>query len=126
MDTNLTRKLAAGAIGGTGLIHLALVPEYLGEQGYLGALFLLGAVAAGILTVRLWRADDLAAWGLGALLCAGMAIGFVLSRTVGLPGFHEGEWELSGILTLVLEGGFIYIAATAVRTSPSRLARGEA
>jgi hypothetical protein len=33
-----------------------------------------------------------------------MAAGFVLSKTVGLPGFHEGEWELYGLTSLALEG----------------------
>jgi hypothetical protein len=44
-------------------------------------------------------------------ISAGMAVGFVLSRTVGLPGFHESEWELSGLVSLALEGGFIALAA---------------
>jgi hypothetical protein len=36
----------------------------------------------------------------------GMGIAFVLSRTTGLPGFKESGWELSGVVTLVLEAGF--------------------
>jgi hypothetical protein len=44
-----------------------------------------------------------------------MALGFVLSRTVGLPGFHESEWEASGLLTLLLEGTVVVAAANAVR-----------
>jgi hypothetical protein len=53
-----------------------------------------------------------------------MAIGFVLSRTVGLPGFHEGEWELSGLISLLLEGGFLLSAGIA--TLRPRLAGAEA
>jgi hypothetical protein len=35
----------------------------------------------------------------------------VLSRTVGLPGFKEHEWELLGIVSLVVEGGFLALFA---------------
>jgi hypothetical protein len=45
---------------------------------------------------------------------AGMGIGFVLSRTTGLPGLHESEWELSGIVALVLEAGFVAAALPAL------------
>jgi hypothetical protein len=42
-------------------------------------------------------------------------VGFVLSRTVGLPGFHESEWEASGLLSLALEGTVVAAAVQAVR-----------
>ena len=48
-----------------------------------------------------------AGWALGALIAAGMAAGFILSRSIGLPGFHESDWELSGIVSVLLEAGFI-------------------
>jgi hypothetical protein len=51
-----------------------------------------------------------------------MAVGFVLSRTVGLPGFHESEWEFSGIVSVLLEIGFVGCAATALRTPRSAIA----
>ena len=53
---------------------------------------------------------------------AGMGVGFVLSRTVGLPGFHEGEWELSGIVCLLLEAGFVGAAARALASPDDRRA----
>ena len=49
-----------------------------------------------------------------------MAAGFVLSRTVGLPGFHESEWELSGLLSLLLEGGFVAAALASVSSVGDR------
>ena len=69
-------------------------------------------VALCAMAVRLWRMDDVPSWLLGALTMAAMGIGFVLSRTTGLPGFHESEWELSGVIALVLELGFV---ATSLR-----------
>jgi hypothetical protein len=112
------RRVGAGALGVVGVVHLILSPEQLSEEAYIGILFILGGLLLCVLAVRLWRSDDVPAWLLGALTMAGMGIGFVLSRTTGLPGFHEGEWELSGLVCLVLEVGFIGLA-------PRALAGGE-
>jgi hypothetical protein len=116
-----TRKWAAAAIGGTGLIHLVLAPEYFGEQAYIGVLFLAAAAVCGYVAGKLWTGREVAAdWLLGAATAAGMFVGFVLSRTVGLPGFHESEWELSGLVSLVLEAGFVGAAVAALSRSPQR------
>jgi len=120
--TQTTRRLAAGSLGLVGLIHLILAPEYFSEQAYIGVLFVLGAIALGAFALRLWRGDDVPAWLLGALTMAGMGVGFVLSRTVGLPGFHESEWELSGLICLVLEAGFVVAAARALAPGEDRRA----
>ena len=118
--TKTTRRLAAGSLGLEGLIHLILAPEYFSEQAYIGVLFVLGAVALFAFALRLWRGDDVPSWLLGAVTMAGMGIGFILSRTVGLPGFHEGEWELSGIVCLLLEAGFVGLAARALAPGTGR------
>lgn len=110
------RRLAAAAIAAAGLVHLLLVREYLDEKTYLGVLFALGGIWCAMVAARLARRDDLVAWGAGALVCLGMAVGFVLSRTVGLPGFHEEEWEFSGIVSVLLELAFFVAAGFAVRT----------
>jgi hypothetical protein len=106
------RRLGSGLLAATGALHLVLAPEYLGEQAYVGVLFILGGIAALVLAARLWLTADRVAWAGGAAIAAGMAAGFVLSRTTGLPGFHESEWELSGMVSLLLELGFLAIAAT--------------
>jgi peptidoglycan/LPS O-acetylase OafA/YrhL len=119
MDMKTLRRLAAVAMAGTAAIHLVLSPEYFEEQPYIGVLFVLGAVAGGVVAYRLWRAHDVPSWLLGTLIAAGMGAGFVLSRTVGLPGFHEAEWEPSGLLSLAFEGAFV---AVALRALPRGLA----
>jgi Na+/proline symporter len=120
---NVTR-IGAAAIAGIAAIHLLLAPEYLGEQAYVGVLFLLGAGAGALIAVRLWRGGDPASWALGVAISVGMAIGFVLSRTIGLPGFHESEWELSGLISLLLEAGFVTMAIAALAVGPFQY-RGE-
>jgi hypothetical protein len=111
------RRLAAGLLGATGALHLVLAPEYLQEKAYIGVLFILGGLAALAVAARLWYRDDRPAWALGALTAAGMAAGFILSRSVGLPGFHESDWELSGVLSVLLEAGFLGTLAWHVRAA---------
>ena len=115
LKTSNVPRIGAGALAATGLLHLILTPEYLEEQAYIGVLFIAGGIAALILAAVIWRQDDPRAWGAAAMIAAGMGIGFILSRTTGLPGFHEGEWELSGIVSLLLEGTVIAAAIGALR-----------
>lgn len=117
METTTLQKAGVLSLAGTGVLHLALAPEYLSEQTYVGALFIAGGIACIGLAAWLWRrAGDAAAWTLAALASAGMALGFVISRTVGLPGFHESEWEASGLISLLLEGTVIAAAMSAMRS----------
>ena len=116
--TDSLRRLAAAALGVVGVIHLVLAPEYLSEAAYVGVLFIVGGLALVGFAIRLWRADDPPSWLLGAFAMIGMGTGFVLSRTTGLPGFHESEWELSGLVCLLLEVGFAFIAARALIARP--------
>src|SRR3954464_7700352 len=121
------RRFAAVAIAMVGVLHLVLAKEYLEEETYIGVLFIAGGVAAVVVAVRLWMAPDRLAWGIGALVAAGMFVGFVLSRTTGLPGFKESEWELSGIVSLLLEASFIGAAVAALPSAnepPRAVARG--
>lgn len=125
MSTNrntTNRRIAAALIAVVGVIHLVLSPEYLDEQTYIGALFIAGGIGALAVAVRLWMTDDARAWGLGALITGGMFVGFILSRTTGLPGFHEEEWEASGIVSLILEAGFLSLFAASLRRPVERVA----
>jgi hypothetical protein len=116
MTDTRVRRLGAGLLAATGALHLVLAPEYLQEQAYIGVLFILGGLTALVVAARLWRAEDRLAWGAGAVIAAGMAAGFVLSRTLGLPGFHESDWELSGLVSLAVELGFLATLARQART----------
>jgi uncharacterized membrane protein YfcA len=91
-----------------GLIHLINSPGDLQEGSYTGVLYLanfLGALAAavGIYRGKRWG------WALGLLVAGGAFAGYVISRTVGLPGLPvETEWlEPLGVLSLVVEALFV-------------------
>ena len=99
-----------------GLIHLINSPEDLEEGSYTGVLYLanfFGAILAaiGIYTGRSWG------WSLGAVVSVGAFVGYVISRTIGLPGLPvETEWlEPLGVLSLLVEGLFmgVYLAIIA-------------
>jgi hypothetical protein len=54
------------------------------------------------------------------VIAVGMAAGFILSRSTGLPGFHETEWEPSGVLAVLLELGFVGALGLHARARPAR------
>ena len=111
------RRTAAALLAGTGALHLALTGEFLEELAWLGILFLVGGTAAVLVAGALWLWDRPAVWTAGALLAGGMAVGYVLSLTIGLFGFREGELEVSGVVSLVLEGGYLALWAVAATSS---------
>lgn len=112
------RRTAAVAVALAGILHLVLVPEYLAELPWLGVSFLVAAAGTGWAASRLWRRDDPAAWVVGTLLSAGMILGFLISRTVGLFGYLSPDLA-EGVPALVVEGAFLgliaYRTATAAR-----------
>lgn len=120
MISTSRRRIGAGLLAATGVLHLVLAPEYLDEKTYIGVLFVLGGLTALALAGVLLRVHDRPAWAASGLVAAGMAVGFILSRTVGLPGFHESEWELSGVVSVLLEVGVAALAAQALAVDRDR------
>lgn len=123
-----TSLLTAGVILilAVGAIHAFETPDHLEEQTYVGVLFVLNAVGALVAAIGMLRGSR-SAWTLGVLVAAGAFLAFVLSRTTGLPGYHETEWEPLGILSLIVEAGYVLVAARALaapaRTRPTRTHR---
>lgn len=95
--------------------HLVLVPEEMEEMFYMGALFAVGGALLIFACVALLRRTLVRlAWMTGSLVSLGMFLGYVASRTIGLPGGHAEEWgEPLGVLSLVLELVFLGAAAVA-------------
>ncbi len=104
------RLVGAGisAIVIVGLIHLINSPGDLAEGSYTGLLYLANFVGALAAAVGIYRGKRWG-WVLGWLVAGGAFAGYVISRTVGLPGLPvETEWlEPLGVLSLVVEGLFI-------------------
>ncbi|MFE4256881.1 hypothetical protein ACFRU3_47250 [Streptomyces sp. NPDC056910] len=92
------------------VVHLVIAPEHLAETLYIGILFIAGGVALLLTAGALALWNSVTAWWTGALVSGGMILGFALSRTIGLPGYHEQGWDPPyGVLSIIAEG--MYLAA---------------
>lgn len=93
-----------------GVIHLVLAPEEFEEARYMGFLFVAHSLAAIVAAIGIYRGGQLWGWGLGLFLAGGAFLGYVLSRTIGLPGMEIEEWlNPLGFLSLALEIGFLLL-----------------
>ena len=101
-------------LGGTAYIHLAEMSDKFSEVPYLGVGYGLLAIACAVSIYLLVRGDR-RGWLLGGATCLATFVGFVLTRTVGLPASTDdiGNWsETIGIWSLVFEGFVVVLAAT--------------
>src|SRR5215207_309573 len=102
------RIVGVALISLVGLIHLIEAPEYFEAATYLGLLFLANFAGAIVAAVGIYRGSWNWGWGLGVLISASAFVGYILSRTVGLPGFYDDEFlEPMGVLSLVVEALFV-------------------
>lgn len=105
-----------------GGIHLGLSDQRYKQAPYVGALFAAGALGLIVMAAiaasskpRWGRPVVWTAWGVGAVICAAMFIGFLLARTVGLPGWHPSSWPPVQLVALAFELGYLVAFAAAVR-----------
>ncbi|MER5959338.1 hypothetical protein [Streptomyces longhuiensis] len=90
------------------VVHLVIAPEHLAETLYIGILFIAGGVALLLTAGALALWNSVTAWWAGALVSGGMILGFALSRTIGLPGYHEQGWDPPyGVLSITAEGMYL-------------------
>jgi hypothetical protein len=125
---NPTSLLAAACLAGVAVTHLIDLPDKLEEAHYMAALFcaliLASVVLAALLLAGRHAAEAIAAAG---VLSALTVVGYVLSRTVGLPQLedHVGMWgDPAGIASLLFEG--VLIALAVVSPATRRAASGTA
>jgi len=125
MPTLYQRVMTAGAvlIGLAGIIaiHVMDLQGKLEETPYLGIGYIAVCLIAGFLMVRMisgpTRLDFLAA----AALSAAVFAGYVVNRTVGMPGAMDdvGNWmEPLGLLSLVIEAFTCVMALRGALMSP--------
>lgn len=107
-------------------IHFMIIKTGFRLQEYLGILFVLDVIGA--LVSALWIAifDAVGGWMLGGLIALGSIIGFVLTRTVHLPGLHRlllwGSPTGPGIISLVVEVIIVLLALSVLgRRAPGRV-----
>lgn len=125
----LIRRIVVGlSLAVIAAIHVLDLPGKFAETPYLAAAYLGLIVAALVIAERLFtggthdsRMEFLAA----AVLSALVIVGFVVNRTVGMPGAMDdiGNWlEPLGLLSLLVEGFVVWqaVAALLVRAAATR------
>jgi hypothetical protein len=121
-----TRAVAAVGLAGVALIHILGLPGLFTETPYLGALFVASAVGSVVVAGWLLFTGSRLAWGAALALPALVLIGFVLSRTTGLPHDSDdiGNWsEPLGIASMFVEGSLVALSAAALAFAPARVTR---
>jgi hypothetical protein len=124
----IARAVAVVGLAGVALIHVLDLPGTFDSQAYKGVLYL-GLIAGCLLTAAaLVRSSDPRGWIAALLFPVGAMLGYVISRTVGIPGGADdiGNWtEPLGLASLFVEGalatlaaGVIHVRAGARSTSP--------
>ncbi len=112
MTTRTFQWLSVAIIALIGLIHLSMVPQEYGEAPYMGILFGINFIAAIIAALGILRQETWG-WLLGVGIAVGSLIGYILSRTVGLPGMEIEAWlQPLGVLSLLAEGAFLLLVFT--------------
>jgi hypothetical protein len=113
------RLAAAAALVVEIVVHAELAPDHLAEMPYIGASFVAASVLLTANLVALFVLPrDRRPWLAGAAMCAGMCALFVVSRTVGLPGYHE-SWTSDNGIGLVCIPPEVLFVACALRAVPA-------
>ncbi len=80
------------AIVSSGLIHLYTAPDEFREAPYMGILFFVYFLGSLFSALGIYRSKLLSGWMLGGMLSVGAVIGYILSRTTGLPLMEVEVW----------------------------------
>jgi hypothetical protein len=113
---------AAAAIGliAVGIIHTLEIQGQLSGAAWLTAGFFALAVAAPVAGLWLLIRPSLAAWQFSGLACLLAAVGYVLTRSLAVPGDanDRGNWlEPLGVTALFTEAVVAILAAFVVATA---------
>jgi hypothetical protein len=114
MKSKILQWLAIVFILFTGYLHLITAAEEYSEARYMGVLFLLNFLGALVSAVGIYRQKIWWGWVLGIFITAGSILGYIQSRTFGMPGMEVEEWyDPIGISALIVEGLFLIVFALA-------------
>jgi hypothetical protein len=129
VDDAITRTAAIGSLVAIALIHVLQLPVAFAAIGYLGALFIAAIVACILVAAVMTRTSDDRVWVAAGGLAALILLAYVISRSIGLPGFTDdaGEWaEAPGLASMVVEGLLVCLSAAVLitRDGPMRARSG--
>jgi len=111
----IARGVAAIGLAGVALIHLLDLPGQLSETPYMFFLYLALMVSSVALAGALIGTSDARVWAAATILSALVIVGYVLSRTTGLPQSSDdvGNWsEPLGMASLFVEGFLVTLGSS--------------
>jgi hypothetical protein len=114
--------LAIAAILATGLIHAVEARDAFSEATYKGLLFVSNGVGALAAAIGIYRDQRALGWLLGLLVAGGAILGYVASRTIGLPELpaEPDAWlEPMGVASLLSEALFVILFAMKHKSRPN-------
>ncbi len=92
MKNKILQWLAILLIVVTGYLHFITSGEEYREAAYMGWLFFANFVGALFSAAGIFRRKIFLGWGLGVLITTGSILGYIQSRTFGMPGMEIEEW----------------------------------
>jgi hypothetical protein len=129
VTATLPRALGIMALGGVAITHAIALPEHLADASvhYVAVMFCLLILASCLCAVGLAVARrPTSVWLVAGATSTMTIIGFVVSRTVGLPNMADdiGNWLLpAGIASLVCEAVVVAFSVYAVLVAGARIPR---
>lgn len=94
----------------TGYLHFITAGEEYSEAVYMGWLFIANFVGALVSAVGIMRRKILSGWILGVIITAGSILGYIQSRTFGMPGMEVEEWiDSIGLSAIAVEMIFLIV-----------------
>jgi len=115
------RRMAVGiSLAAIAAIHVLDLQSKLEEVPYIGVMYILVIVASLILVERLFVVGSRLDFMASAAVAGVVILGFVVNRTVGMPGATDdiGNWfEPLGLLSILVEGFVVWQALAAVFSS---------
>lgn len=122
-DEPARRAVTALGLLGIALIHLLDLPGKLKETPYLGAAYILLIIASVAVAEYLMRRHDRRAWLAATALAAAVLLGYVVNRSVGLPGAMDdiGNWlEPLGLASMFVEAVVVVLGLSGLVDSMAR------
>lgn len=109
MKSKVVHWLAMAFILETGLLHLVTAQHEFDEAAYLGYLFVFNFMGAILSAYGIYRKQKWG-WWLGFFVVAGSIVGYIWSRTLGLPGTEIEAWLFpSEVLAVAVECLFLLV-----------------